>query len=167
MDPTKRNNQAKTMDPTKRNSLVKRKSLGCREDDERKKIKVVKSDRVGEYYGRYDGSGKQRPGSFAKYLEECGIVLQYTMPGQPSMNGVVERRNRTLKDMTPISEFPMESIIEQDNNDVPEVKTQQSQEVPLRRSTREKRSAILDVYIMFLQEHQDEIGIMEDDPINF
>ncbi|KAL6350652.1 hypothetical protein AAG906_025582 [Vitis piasezkii] len=56
-------------------------------------------DRGGEYYGRYDGSSEQHPGPFAKYLEECGIVPQYTMPGSPSMNGVAERRNRTLKDM--------------------------------------------------------------------
>ncbi|RVW15892.1 Retrovirus-related Pol polyprotein from transposon TNT 1-94 [Vitis vinifera] len=64
-----------------------------------KRIKSVRSDRGGEYYGRYDGSGEQRLGPFAKYLEECGIVPQYTMPGSPSMNGVAERRNRTLKDM--------------------------------------------------------------------
>ncbi|RVW88555.1 Retrovirus-related Pol polyprotein from transposon TNT 1-94 [Vitis vinifera] len=64
-----------------------------------KRIKSVRFDHGGEYYGRYDGSGEQRPGPFAKYLEECGIVPQYTMPGSPSMNGVAERRNRTLKDM--------------------------------------------------------------------
>ena len=64
-----------------------------------KRIKSVRSDRGGEYYGRYDGSGEQRPGPFARFLEECGIVPQYTMPGSPSMNGVAERRNRTLKDM--------------------------------------------------------------------
>lgn len=64
-----------------------------------KKIKCVRSDRGGEYYGRNDGSGEQRQGPFAKFLEECGIVPQYTMPGSPSMNGVAERRNRTLKDM--------------------------------------------------------------------
>ncbi|RVW36414.1 Retrovirus-related Pol polyprotein from transposon TNT 1-94 [Vitis vinifera] len=64
-----------------------------------KKIKAVRSDRGGEYYGRYDGSGEQRPGPFAKYLMECGIVPQYTMPGTPSQNGVAERQNRTLKDM--------------------------------------------------------------------
>ena len=64
-----------------------------------KRIKNVRSDRGGEYYGKYDGSGEQRPGPFAKFLEECGIVPQYTMPGSPSMNGVAERRNRTLKDM--------------------------------------------------------------------
>ena len=64
-----------------------------------KKIKVVRSDRGGEYYGRYDGSGEQRLGSFTKYLMKCGIVPQYTMLGTPSQNGVAERRNRTLKDM--------------------------------------------------------------------
>ena len=64
-----------------------------------KRIKNVRSDRGGEYYGKYDGSGEQRPGPFAKFLEECGIIPQYTMPGSPSMNGVAERRNRKLKDM--------------------------------------------------------------------
>ena len=39
-----------------------------------KLIKNVKFDRGGEYYGRYDDSGKQRSRPFAKYLEECGIV---------------------------------------------------------------------------------------------
>ena len=64
-----------------------------------KRIKSVGSDRSGEYYGRYDGSGEKRPGLFAKYLEECGIVPQYTMPGSPSMNNISKRRNQTLKDM--------------------------------------------------------------------
>ena len=64
-----------------------------------KRIKSVRSDRGGEYYGRYDASGEQRPGPFVQYLEEYRIVPQYTMPGKPSMNGVTERRNRTLKDM--------------------------------------------------------------------
>ena len=64
-----------------------------------KKIKSVRSDRGGEYYGRYDSSREQHPGPFAKFLEECGIVPQYTMPSSPTMNGVAERRNRTLKDM--------------------------------------------------------------------
>ncbi|RVX20917.1 Retrovirus-related Pol polyprotein from transposon TNT 1-94 [Vitis vinifera] len=53
-----------------------------------KKIKVVRSDREGEYYGRYDESGEQRPRSFAKYLMECGIVPQYTMPRTPSQKWV-------------------------------------------------------------------------------
>ena len=46
-----------------------------------KKIKVVEYDPRCEYYGRYDGSGEQRPGPFSKYLMECGIVPQYTMSG--------------------------------------------------------------------------------------
>ncbi|XP_047318744.1 uncharacterized protein LOC124922058 [Impatiens glandulifera] len=39
------------------------------ENQPNKKIKKVKFDHGGEYYGRYDGSCEQRPGPFAKYLE--------------------------------------------------------------------------------------------------
>ncbi|RVW81914.1 Retrovirus-related Pol polyprotein from transposon TNT 1-94 [Vitis vinifera] len=63
-----------------------------------KKIKIVRSDQGGEYYGRYDESG-QNPGPFAKFLEKHGIRAQYTMPGTPQQNGVAERRNRTLMEM--------------------------------------------------------------------
>jgi Reverse transcriptase (RNA-dependent DNA polymerase) len=37
--------------------------------------------------------------------------------------------------------------------------------VPLRRSTRERRSAISNDYIVFLQENEFNIGMMEDDPV--
>ncbi|RVW17709.1 Retrovirus-related Pol polyprotein from transposon TNT 1-94 [Vitis vinifera] len=63
-----------------------------------KNIKIVRSDRCGEYYGRYDELG-QNPGLFAKFLEKRGIRAQYTMPGTPQQNGVVERRNHTLMEM--------------------------------------------------------------------
>ena len=63
-----------------------------------KKIKIVRSDRGGEYYGRYDELG-QNPGAFAKFLEKCGIRAQYTMLGTPQQNGVAERRNCTLMEM--------------------------------------------------------------------
>ena len=56
-----------------------------------KKIKAIKYDCGGEYYGRYDGLGEQRLGPFARYLQEYDVVPQYTMPGTPSQNGVVER----------------------------------------------------------------------------
>ncbi|RVX19855.1 Retrovirus-related Pol polyprotein from transposon TNT 1-94 [Vitis vinifera] len=52
----------------------------------------------GEYYGRYTENG-QAPGPFAKFLQEHGIVAQYTMPGSSYQNGVTERRKRTLMDM--------------------------------------------------------------------
>ncbi|KAL0429751.1 UNVERIFIED_CONTAM: Retrovirus-related Pol polyprotein from transposon TNT 1-94 [Sesamum radiatum] len=63
-----------------------------------KRIKIVRSDRGGEYFGRYTEGG-QAPGPFAKFLAEQGIVAQYTMPGSPDQNGVAERRNQTLLDM--------------------------------------------------------------------
>lgn len=54
-----------------------------------KKIKVLRSDRGGEYLSH----------EFGDYLKECGIVSQLTPPGTPQRNGVSERRNRTLLDM--------------------------------------------------------------------
>jgi len=51
---------------------------------------------------------------------------------------------------------------------VPEEQTQQPQEqIPLKRATRERRNAIPDDYIVFLQEHEDTDGLVEGDPINF
>ena len=52
----------------------------------------------GEYYGRHTPYG-QGPGPFARFLQENGIVAQYSTPGEPQQNGVAERRNRTLMDM--------------------------------------------------------------------
>ncbi|RYE14068.1 MAG: hypothetical protein EOP45_20195, partial [Sphingobacteriaceae bacterium] len=63
-------------------------------------------------------------------------------------------------------------VINQEQQDIviqpPEVQTQQPQDqVPLRRSTRERRNAIPDDYIVFLLENEDGCGVMEDDPVNF
>ena len=63
-----------------------------------KKIKIVRSDRGGEYYGRYTKNG-QALVPFAKFLQEHGIVSQHTIHGSPDQNGVAERRNRTLVNM--------------------------------------------------------------------
>jgi len=63
-----------------------------------RKIKVVRSDHSGEYYGRYDGSDRCR-GSLVNFLKECDIIPQYTMSGTPHQNGITERQNHTLKDV--------------------------------------------------------------------
>ncbi|CAL2241924.1 unnamed protein product [Prunus armeniaca] len=62
------------------------------------KIKVVRSDRGGEFYGKFTEKGRN-PGPFANFLQQEGIVAQYTNPGTPQQNGVSERRNRTLIEM--------------------------------------------------------------------
>ena len=62
------------------------------------KIKIVRSDRGGKYYGRHTPYG-QVPGSFARFLQKNDIVAQYSTPGEPQQNGVAERRNRTLMNM--------------------------------------------------------------------
>ena len=63
-----------------------------------RKIKTVRSDRGGEFYGRYTETG-QHKGPFAMFLEEHGIKAQYTTPHNPQQNGVAERKNRTLLGM--------------------------------------------------------------------
>ncbi|KAJ9544508.1 hypothetical protein OSB04_024215 [Centaurea solstitialis] len=54
-----------------------------------RKIKFLRSDRGGEYLSQ----------EFNNHLIECGIVSQLTPQYTPQMNGVSERRNRTLLDM--------------------------------------------------------------------
>jgi transposase InsO family protein len=41
----------------------------------------------------------QSSGLFALFLQEIGIVHQFSMPGDPRQNEVAERRNRTLMNM--------------------------------------------------------------------
>ncbi|RDX95452.1 hypothetical protein CR513_22029, partial [Mucuna pruriens] len=126
----------------------------------RKKIKVVKYDRDGEYCGRYDGSGEQCPKPFALFLKEYGIAPQYTMPGKPSMN----RNVRFLDEV----EFGKKEKIrnvdfeEEFVNDIDQVL------VPIIvQETTPRRHEIPDDYIIFLQEHKDDISLTEDDPIDF
>ncbi|KAL0405490.1 UNVERIFIED_CONTAM: hypothetical protein Slati_3862900 [Sesamum latifolium] len=59
------------------------------ENQTNRKIKALRSDRGGEYLS----------GEFINYLKENGILSQWTPPRTPQLNGVAERRNRTLLDM--------------------------------------------------------------------
>ena len=53
-----------------------------------KKIKILRSDRGGEY---------ESP--FERFYAKNGIIHQTTAPYSPQQNGIAERKNRTLKDM--------------------------------------------------------------------
>jgi hypothetical protein len=52
------------------------------ENQHNKKIKIVRSDRGGEYYRRHTPYG-QISGPFAKFLQENDIVAQYFTLGEP------------------------------------------------------------------------------------
>ena len=45
-------------------------------------IKIVRSNQGGECYEKHGDVGQQK-GPFARYLQDNGIVTQYTMPGSP------------------------------------------------------------------------------------
>ena len=63
-----------------------------------KKIKMVHSDRVGEYYGRYDEM-RRNPRPFLKCLQEYGIDAQYKMSSTPQQNGMAKKMNNMLLEM--------------------------------------------------------------------
>ena len=54
-----------------------------------KHMKIVRSDRGREYYGKYTENG-QALSAFAKFLQENRIVAKYTMPSSLDQNGVAE-----------------------------------------------------------------------------
>lgn len=54
------------------------------------KVKMIRSDGGGEYVSK----------EFENYLNENGIQYQRTAAYSPEQNGVAERKNRTLMDMT-------------------------------------------------------------------
>ncbi|KAL0345819.1 UNVERIFIED_CONTAM: hypothetical protein Sradi_4413200 [Sesamum radiatum] len=59
------------------------------ENQTNRKIKAIRPDQGGEYLS----------GEFTDYLKESGILSQWTPPRTQQLNGVAERRNRTLLDM--------------------------------------------------------------------
>ena len=58
-------------------------------------MRVVRYDRGGEYYRRYDEI-RQHPSLFGKLLQKHNICAQYIMPNIPQQIGVSKRCYRTL-----------------------------------------------------------------------
>ena len=56
----------------------------------KKKIKILRSDNGGEYISNY----------FLHICSESGIQIQHLVPYTPQQNGIAERKNRSLKEMT-------------------------------------------------------------------
>jgi len=59
------------------------------ENQSEKKIKILRSDRGGEYFSN----------DFINFCEDNGIIHQCTAPYTPQQNGLAERKNRTLVEM--------------------------------------------------------------------
>ncbi|TYK28144.1 Retrovirus-related Pol polyprotein from transposon TNT 1-94 [Cucumis melo var. makuwa] len=75
----------------------------------------------------------------AKFLENVEFEGEDNIKKVVFEEELVSLPNVGIDDIhTLIPDFTMEPIMQQDDNEVPKVQTQQSQEVPLRRSTREK-----------------------------
>ena len=55
-----------------------------------RKLKAILSDRGGEFL----------LGDFKEFYDKHGIKREYTVPGTPQQNGVVEHQNRSIQQMT-------------------------------------------------------------------
>ena len=60
------------------------------ENGREEKVKVLRTDRGGEFCSA----------KFGEFCDEAGIMRHFTAPYSPQQNGVVERRNRTVVEMT-------------------------------------------------------------------
>lgn len=55
-----------------------------------KRLKAIRSDRGGEFWSN----------DFKEFCDNHGIKREYTIPGTPQQNGVVERQNRSVQQMS-------------------------------------------------------------------
>ncbi|GJT07091.1 pol polyprotein [Tanacetum coccineum] len=114
-----------------------------------KKIKVVRSDRAGEYVS-----------PFAELCAQPGIRHEFTAPYSPQQNGIAERKNCTLKKMVTamlISSARLDNEVVQDkrqrdDNDLQDKRQDQTdeEEVELRRSKRARNENRLDSILFLL-----------------
>ena len=102
--------------------------------------------------------------SLGESFSTPSITLDYVQLPIP----VINQETNSEQDNVDLILMQNEQILIQNEDIIHEDQTQQPQEqMPLRRSTREKRKAVSYDYIVFLQKHEDEISMMEDDAINF
>ncbi|XP_057969384.1 uncharacterized protein LOC131158531 [Malania oleifera] len=170
-----------------------------------KKVKIVRSDREGEYYGRYNETGQLPDPFLLNSLKNVVFVLNTQYQAEIKVYNPQEKKldARTISGnfigypekskgyifycpnhVTRIVETRNASFIENDetsesmvplNVKIKEITTpaiqskpiiEKPQEVALRQSQREKRSAILDDYVVYLQESDFDLRI-ENDPVLF
>jgi hypothetical protein len=85
-------------------------------------------------YGRYTESG-QAIGPFAMFLQEHGIVAQYTMHGSPDQNVVAERTHRTLMNIRVVDSISRPLKMYCDNSDAAFMAKNKKMEVEVNTST--------------------------------
>jgi transposase InsO family protein len=66
---------------------------------ESKSFKALTENQIGKILKavRYDRGGEFSSGDFKEFCDKHGIKREYTIPRNPQKNGVVERKNRSIK----------------------------------------------------------------------
>nr|GEZ58374.1 retrotransposon protein, putative, Ty1-copia subclass [Tanacetum cinerariifolium] len=115
------------------------------------KIKVVRSDRGGEYVSL-----------FAELCAKHGIRHEFTAPYSPQQNGITERKNRTLKEtetgsLSRLDDEVVQDKRQRDDNDLHDERQDQleEEEVKPRRSKRAKtEKSFRPDFVSFLVENE-------------
>jgi len=124
------------------------------------KLKTIFETRTDTFFKDIEFGGKNKVKDFV--LEEESVTILELIH-----TAAFDKAN-----LEPLQGIVIESPT-QDNLVVHEEQTQDPQEpmlhepIPLQRSTRERRSTILDDYVVFLKEHEENNGMMEDDSVTF
>ena len=112
-----------------------------------------------QFFEDVEFAGGERPNDFV-FEEKYVDIPQVAIDNDQDQASIPDIIQEATPDQDNINQFPVQVVLE-------EPTLQPQEPLPLRRSTREKKNAILDDYIVFLQEHDFDIGVMEDDPIKF
>ncbi|GJX95200.1 putative zinc finger, CCHC-type containing protein [Tanacetum coccineum] len=130
-----------------------------------RKIKVVRSDRGGEYYGRHTDVG-QAPGSFFDFCKDHGIINQYTMSEARDeipiihvpipINTQLDTSNDHL-----IAQEYLNNVEENEPNPDINVEPQETQQ-SLLRSQQNRQPTNFDDYYTYLNEADFDLGKCND-----
>ena len=104
------------------------------------------------------------PTGIESFVDIEPILTQNTIVENETIIEDQTQQEQTAQSQIPeISDDAVVGQIVEDNAGNP----QENSEVPIRRSTREKMAAISSDYVVYLQEHEFDVGMLENDPINF
>ncbi|KAI5312499.1 hypothetical protein L3X38_041672 [Prunus dulcis] len=146
------------------------------------KIKVVRSDRGGEFYGKFDERGRN-PGPFAKFLQEEDEIESDNEENfdfdEILENKEPAEKENMLRDITILPFTDLNDKQVSPNHDltteVPQIALEDMQieqqepqphNLELRRSQRTKRPALSNDFFVYLQESEHDINTT-DDPLSY
>ena len=126
-------------------------------------VKTIFEKRIATFFEDVEFRGRNKVGDIVFEDEESFSTPSITLDYVQVPISVIDQETNSEQDNVDFIPIQNEQIFIQNEDIVHEEQPQE--QMPLRRSTRGRRKTISDDYVVFLQEHEDEISMMEDNPI--